>query len=258
MASLVIASPTAGSGKSMIAAALARKLAGAGHQITEAPTGEMQLAKEPDVRVIVVSTPLTKPDELSEFMSGANNAVAMLNRVSPRRVAPVRKSYEDAGLRIIGVVPEDKVLASPSIGQVAEALSAEGVFIEENLEKPIDTVIIASIAADPGQTYFNFTQANAVIIRSDKPDLQLAALNAGCSTMILTGGLPVLSYVLERVDDDEIPLLRTKLDTKETVSAIEGLFGAGAFSGAPEKLRRLDELMADVNLDMLLQPATAS
>ena len=54
-----------------------------------------------------------------------------------------------------------------------------GEYIDEHRDTPLDRPVIASIAADPGQTYFVRTDATAVIVRSDKPDLQLAALNAG-------------------------------------------------------------------------------
>jgi BioD-like phosphotransacetylase family protein len=259
MATLVVASPTPGAGKTMIAAALGRRLAGTGGQITEAPTGQLTVVGEPDARIIVVSRPTVSPDDLTKFIAGSTNARVLLNRVPARRIAPIRESYEAAGLSVIGVVPEDALLASPTIGQLRDALSAEAENIDGNREKPLQRIVIASIAADPGQTYFDFTRADAIIVRSDKPDLQLAALNAlTSSVLILTGDLPVLSYVLERVEENEIPLLRTKLDTRETVAAIEDLFGTGAFSASPEKQRRIDELLADVDLDSLLASSAAS
>jgi len=69
----------------------------------------------------------------------------------------------------------------------------------------------------------------------------------------VTGGLPVLSYVLERVADEEIPLVRTKLDTTQAVGAIEGLFGSQPFSGSADKLRRIEELLAGVDVDALVR-----
>lgn len=258
MATLVVASPTPGAGKTMIAAALARKLAGTGGQIIEAPTGQLTVVGEPDARIVVVSRPTVSPPDLATFIDGSANAYVILNRVPAKRSAPVRESYEAGGMRVLGVVPEDALLASPTIGQVREALAAEDSNINGNKDHPLQRVVIASIAADPGQTYFDFTRADAIIVRSDKPDLQLAALNAiADSCLIVTGGLPVLSYVLERVEEGEIPLLRTKLDTRETVAAIENLFGAGAFSGSPEKLNRIVELLADIDLDALLQRPAA-
>ncbi|HVP05815.1 MAG TPA: DRTGG domain-containing protein [Dehalococcoidia bacterium] len=201
-------------------------------------------------RVVYVATPAEDPASITQAPALAG---VIVNHAAPRKAGAIRAAYEAAGVKLLGVVPEDRLLASPTIGEVAEALSAEGENIAENRERPLDRPVIASIAADPGQTYFVRTDATAVIVRSDKPDLQLAALNAGPTCLIVTGGLPVLSYVRERVADEEIPLLRTKLDTKETVAAIEELFGAKPFSGGAEKLRRIGELLADVNVDALVE-----
>jgi BioD-like phosphotransacetylase family protein len=221
--------------------------------ITELPAGE-QAPGGGDGRIVFVATQADKPSDLARI---AGLAGVIVNRSAPRKAGEIRAAYEQAGTKLLTVVPEDGLLASPTIGQVVEALGAEGANIDAKRNRPLDRPVIASIAADPGQNYFVRTEANAVIVRSDKPDLQLAALNAGATCLIVTGSLPVLSYVLERVADDEIPLLRTKLDTKETVAAIEEIFGAGPFSGGDEKLRRIEELLADVNVDALVERSAA-
>jgi BioD-like phosphotransacetylase family protein len=251
MATVLVASPTPGSGKSAIIAGLSRKLSGT--QFVEAPSGELAAAMvtQPGARTVVVSTPATSPADLAAYIGGAEIAGVIFNRVPAKRVIPIRRAYETAGVKLLGIVAEDRLLAAPSVGQVAEALSAEGENLNGNAEQLLERVVIASIAADPGQAYFDRTNANAIIVRSDKPDLQLAALNTGPTCLIVTGGLPVLSYVLERVADEEIPLLRTKLDTTQAVGAIEGLFGSQPFDGSPEKLRRIEELLAGVDVDAL-------
>jgi BioD-like phosphotransacetylase family protein len=250
MATVLVASPTPGSGKSAIVAGLSRKLSAV--QFVEAPAGELAaaIATQPGARAVVVSTPATSPADLATYIGSADIAGVILNRVPVKRLVPIRRAYEAAGVKLLGIVAEDRLLAAPSIGQVAEALSAEGE-MNGNAEQLLERVVIASIAADPGQAYFDRTNASAIIVRGDKPDLQLAALNTGPTCLIVTGGLPVLSYVLERVADEEIPLLRTKLDTTQVVGAIEGLFGSQPFDGSPEKLRRIEELLAGVGTDAL-------
>jgi BioD-like phosphotransacetylase family protein len=216
--------------------------------ITEMAAGETFAGGEG--KVVVVAGPGEDPAAHSKATALAG---VIVNHASARKADAIRAAYEKAGTPLLGIVTEDELLATPTIGQVAEALGAEGANIEENRDRPLDRPVIASIAADPGQTYFVRTDTTAVIVRSDKPDLQLAALNAGPTCLIVTGGLPVLSYVLERVADEEIPLLRTKLDTKETMIAIEQLFGARPFSGGDTKLARIEELLADVNVDALVE-----
>lgn len=229
-------------------ALFSRPSSGGEVHITEMAAGEAFAGGEG--RVVVVASPAEDP---AAHARTASLAGVIVNHAAPRKADAIRAAYREAGTKLLAVVPEDALLASPTIWQVAEALGADGENIEENRDRPLDRPIIASIAADPGQTYFVRTDATAVIVRSDKPDLQLAALNAGPTCLIVTGGLPVLSYVLERVADEEIPLLRTKLDTKDAVSAIEELFGARPFAGSDAKLRRIEELLADVNVDALVE-----
>ncbi len=284
MAALLLVSSQPVSGKTAVAAGLARRLAAHRHavaltrtgddphaaadtaffdhlrltgdfQVTEAPAGDIAatLAAHPGVRAIIIATPADQPTDIATFVRSAGPVSGViLNRIPARLIDATRAAYQAAGVPPLAIIPEDRVLASPTIAQVRDALSADGVFLDENAERILVQPVIASIAADPGQAYFTRTEAEAVIVRSDKPDLQLAALNAGAGCLIVTGGLPVLSYVNERVADDELPLMRTKLDTKQTVSAIEELFGSAPFSG-DEKVQRMESLLAHLDIDALLE-----
>lgn len=199
---------------------------------------------------IVVATVATPPAVLGSYCKvlGGSFAGVVVNRVPQRRLESTRTSLEAAGVRAIAIVLEDRVLAAPTLAEVASALNAEVSFLNGAQLRPVDRPLISSISADPGEGYFSRHSATAVIVRSDKPDLQLAALNAGANCLIVTGGLPILSYVLERVEADEIPLLRTKFDTVETVKTIEALFAAAPFAAGETKLRRISELLGDLNV----------
>ncbi len=230
----------------------ARDAESAGVLIVEAPAGDptRALAAYKGAWVIAVTTPESPAGDVAEYCRafGASLAGVVLNRVPPRRSASLRSAYEAAGLKLLAIVPEDRTLAAPVLSDVAVALDAETRFVEENSLKPMERALIASIAADPGQGYFSRYAAATAIVRSDKPDLQLAALNAGASCLIVTGGLPVLSYVVERVEADEIPLLRTQMDTLETVGSIEALYGGTPFAGGEAKMQRLGELLRELDI----------
>lgn len=284
MPDLVLLAPGALSGKTTVAAALAQRLKsrgktvslsrlgadanaapdrelfvriggpaeGAAVTLTEAVAGE-QSAGAGAGRAIVVSDASIEAAQLAEFCRplGTNLAGVVLNRIPARRAIRIRAEVEDAGLKVLGSMPEDRLLAAPTMSEVAEALSAEKMFFDSTGDRPLDRMSIASISADPGQGYFARTGAETVIVRSDKPDLQLAALNAGACAMIVTGDLPILGYVLDRAEDDMIPLLRTKLDTVEAVKVIEGLYASRPFAGSGEKLKRAAELAAEIDLALV-------
>jgi hypothetical protein len=281
MPTLLVAAPNPLSGKTTTAVALARLLAKSGMNVSlarlgddasaaadaatfaslapaaggtpivELPAGGLSAAGDivqKGGRVIVVATPESAA-EASALAEEAGSALAgvVLNRA--------RKSVDIGGVTPFVVVPADAALAAPGLSAVGSALEAETENIDGGSVRSLGRLVIASIAADPGQAYFDRTRADSVIVRSDKPDLQLAALNAGAECLIVTGDLPVLSYVRDRVEAEEVPFMRTPLDTKEAVEAIEGLFGAAPFAADAGKLRRLDELFAGADVNALLGAA---
>lgn len=226
--------------------------ASAATTIVEASGGDT--AAEPDATVVVVAPAQMAVADVASFCNGAGTIAGVaVNRVPAGRADRLRESYEKAGLKLLAMIPEDRILAAPTLADVSGALQAEASNVSNGAGRSvIESPVVASIASDPGQGYFTREDPSVVIVRSDKPDLQLAAINAGAPALIITGGLPILSYVLDRAESDEIPLLRTTLDTVKAVEAIEGLFGARPFAGGDKKLRRVQELVTGSDLAALV------
>jgi BioD-like phosphotransacetylase family protein len=231
-----------------------RDAASADEVIMEAPAGNASGAQSgiKGGRLLVVLSADTPPAEAAEFVRGLGPDVAgvVVNKAPVKRMEAIRSELERVGIRPLALIREDRLLASPTLKDVAQALDAETIFLDGAVGRVLDRPVIASIAADPGQGYFARHGATAVIVRSDKPDLQLAALNAGATCLIVTGGLPILSYVLDRAEEDEIPLLKTNLETVPAVGAIESLYGAAPFGGEA-KIKRIAELLSDFDVSAL-------
>jgi BioD-like phosphotransacetylase family protein len=222
--------------------------------LVEAPAGDPRSALEAlSARAVVVvayADPL--PADLPSFCNALGDACAgvAITRVPVRRLEAARAAAGAIGVRLLGVIPEDRTLAAPTLGAVAEALDAGSSSFNSASETVIDRPIISSISADPAQGYFARYGPNAVIVRGDKPDQQLGALNAGAPCLIVTGGLPVLSYVEERAAEEGIPLLRTRYDTVAVVERLEALYGATPFSGRA-KVERIAELAGELDVSSL-------
>lgn len=287
MPALILLSPEPLAGKTAVAAGLASRLASAGKAVTlirlgddehheadsalfvslsgpsrdpakadvtliEAPAGDASpyLEAHPPARGVVVSTPAVPAAQLADYCRPLADRLAgvVINKVPSKRLSVVRADADAAGLKVIAALPEDRLLAAPVLRDVVHALSAQAEHLDGAGLHPLDRPVIATISADPGQGYFASYDASAVIVRSDKPDLQLAALNAGATCLIVTGALPLLSYVLERAEQDQVPLLRTGLDTMSAVQGIEATFGSLPFPGGDAKMNRITTLLADVDL----------
>jgi BioD-like phosphotransacetylase family protein len=228
-----------------------------GLRIIEAPAGDPQpsLSSHSDARALVIADRSGPLPGVIDYCRSIGDRLAglILNKTPQKRQERLRADLQTAGVPLIGVLPEDRLLAAPVLSDVAAALSATPEhFTNGTGLSPLDRPVIATISADPGQAHFAHYDASAVIVRSDKPDLQLAALNAGATCLIVTGGLPILSYVLERAEEDEIPLLRTGLDTLATVRVIEGLFAGKPFAGGEAKVNRIATLLSSVDAASLV------
>lgn len=212
--------------------------------VLEAPAGDPSaaLASASDARVLAVAPASLAPDAIASFCRAAGNRLAglVVNRVARRRMEETRLALEAIGLSPMVFLAEERVLAAPVLRDVAAALAAEGSIGNGHSLIPLERPRIAPIAVDPGQAYFTYTGASTVIVRSDKPDLQLGALNAGVTCLIITGDAPLLPYVRDRAIEEGVTLLRTPLGTVEAAKTIEGLFGTLPFAGGGAQLAALE------------------
>ena len=221
--------------------------------LIEAPAGDPRgLAESLSARALVVAAyahPL--PADLPSFCGALADSCAgiVITRVPRRRLEATRAAAQDLGARLVALIPEDRALAAPSLSAIAEALDAEATFPDSTREDVIDRPIISSISTDPAQGYFARHAPNAVIVRGDKPDQQLGALNAGVPCLIVTGGLPVVSYVKDRAEE-EIPILGTPHDTVAAVQRLEALYAATPFSGRA-KVERAAQLAGELDISSL-------
>jgi BioD-like phosphotransacetylase family protein len=196
---------------------------------------------------LAVDTVSTIQKELGDAFVGL-----VLTAVPQARTTAAAGTLAQKGMPSVAFFPEDRLLSSPSIGEIAQALEAETLFGDGRSEEVIERVTIASISADPGQNYFARFGRQAVVVRYDKPDLQLAALNADSRCLILSGGQMPLSYVSERAEAEGVPLLITGKDTVAAVQTLEGLYFKSRFGN--QKAERIGQLTAGcLDYDRLLQ-----
>ena len=216
--------------------------------LIEAPPGDASsLAAALDARVVLVTA---RADGLAAGevapVAGAlgDRLLGVVALRQPERIVDaVRASLEGRGLRVLGVVPEDPLLAGPTVRELAEALHASRLAGDGDDDEAVEHVMLGPISADPGQPYFLQHGSKAVINRSDKMDLHLAALATEPDCLILTSGRPPSPYLLDRVagSGGETAVLLAPETTVQAMQNIDELFARTRFSGT-HKIERATEL----------------
>lgn len=206
------------------------------------------VASGPDTRVLAVirGDPRHQGDALSAAVESLGDRFAGVVAVGvPERD---RRGAHDAVERFrlpaLAVIPEDRTLNAPTIGDVVEALDAEVILGDPPPDQIIEHMMIGPLTADPSDPYFKRRRNKAVITRSDKTDLQLAALHTQTDVLILTGGFPPSPYTIDRAAGEEVPILLTRADTRQSVALLADVFGSSRFN-SERKLERLGELLAE-------------
>jgi BioD-like phosphotransacetylase family protein len=153
---------------------------------------------------------------------------------------------------VLAVLPEDRVLAAPSVADIAAAVQARWL-AGEGTHAAIDRVMIGTVASDAASPYFNARERKCVVTRFDKTDIQLAALQTDTECLVITGGGEPSPYLVDRVRStrEDIAVLVAPGSTVETMRAIEALYGLSRFDGAA-KLSRAVEMLDGAGFPDLL------
>jgi len=258
VATLVITSPLAGDGKSTLAAGLADAFARRGYGVDALTIIEHHdpatAAAKGDAVLLVAhggnADDVTLERAARECSAAAIVFTSVLNgqaMAARDRVAAISARL-DVTLLLVGAVPQDRLLAAPSLAQMAAALDGSLEAVDDAAADAVEWIEIGPITAHPGSVHFATDGSKAIVARGDRPDVALTALEVDAQCLILAGGGEPLRYVLERAEVDEVPLIATALTTAEAVERLGSLYGHGSFSG-PRKRERA-ALLVENHLDM--------
>ena len=179
--------------------------------------------------------------DLGEYLLGI-----VINKVPRNRLADVRSElspqFGAAGVNILGVLPEDRILFTLSVGELAEHLHGEILNHTEKSTELVENFMLGAMIVDPGPVYFGRKLNKAVVVRSERPDMQMAALETSLKCLILSGDTAPIPTVRQRAKDENVPIILVNSDTKATVMAIEDTLGKTRLN-QEKKLPKLSEVM---------------
>ena len=163
------------------------------------------------------------------------------------------ESMASQGLKSLGTLPEDRRLLGVSVNQLSEHLGGEYLLDGGDRDSLVEYLVVGGLSMDPGEVYFGLHENRAVVVRGDRPDIQMAALLAPGNTacMVLTNGIKPTEYVLNEVELEELPLVMVSEGTLATMDNLNTLMKTCRFDH-PAKLERFSALMRErIDIDVI-------
>ncbi|HSU49684.1 MAG TPA: phosphate acetyltransferase, partial [Segetibacter sp.] len=199
----------------------------------------LSVAKNLAAPVIVVSS--GKDKSTGEIVSAVLNVLrnfharevqvlsVLVNRVRSEQLEDVRQLLSttvNSGI-ILGVIPEDKALSSPSMKEILENLDGDLLIGEQQLNNPVDNFVIGAMNVP---NFLSFLKENVLIITpGDRGDMIIAALQANLSAsypkvagIVLTAGYQLEEPIIRLLKGLEtvIPIIYVQTGTFETSQKI--------------------------------------
>ena len=207
------------------------------------------LATALDARVVVVDD--ESAESPAESLTAARDLYGdrlvgvILNKVPRSQAERVRSlappTFAQAGVPVLGVLPEDRALFTLTVGELAEQIHGSFLNNPEKAGDLAENFMLGAMCVDSGLVYFERKANKVAVLRSQRADLQLAALQTPTRALVLSGGQLPLPQIQNQAEDKAVPIVLTDDDVPTVVSAIETALAGSRFTA--EKLPAMAGLM---------------
>ena len=160
----------------------------------------------------------------------------------------VRKGLKRKGLELLGVLPYQRILCSPSLFAIQADLRAESLNDSRQTFNLVDDVIIGAMTIQNAMRYFH--KGVLVITPGDREDIILAAAAGSSATeheypsgIILTGDLRPSEGLMKIIRGLPFPVLLAKMDSYEVASHVHDMI-VKTHADETEKITLIRDLIA--------------
>tara|TARA_Y100000994_G_scaffold240793_1_gene235908 strand:- start:1522 stop:2451 length:930 start_codon:yes stop_codon:yes gene_type:complete len=153
-------------------------------------------------------------------------------------------AFLKANISVLGTIPENRTLLSLSVQQISDILGAKFFNGNDYSNQLVEHYMVGGFGMDPGEMIFNTLDDKAVIVRGDRPDVQMSALSTEMSCFIMTGGLEPIEYVKYEANEEQVPVLVVDSNTLDTMDRINEIQNFSKFDH-PKKLNVGCQLVTD-------------
>jgi len=170
----------------------------------------------------------------------------VINFVPESKMDAVRQdladSFQNAGIKVLGILPEVRSLLGVTVEELAEILGGEILCSPEGAGEIVENIMLGAMTPDSGMDYFSRKAKKAAVIRGERADMQLAALQTSTKCLILTNNVKPLSTVISQAEEKHVPIVAVKQDICATIAGIEEALAKASFRNL-EKLQKFEDLL---------------
>jgi BioD-like phosphotransacetylase family protein len=168
-----------------------------------------------------------------------------------------RRGFKRKGLELLGVLPYQPILCSPSVALIREELHAELLSDSPGLDGLVEDVVVGAMG--PQNAMSHFKRGVLLITPGDREDIILAACTSldaqsdqRLAGMVLTGNLRPNSSMLKVIRAMPIPVLLTVEDSYQVASKVHDLTVKTRPADAGKISLIRDLIAKNVNVDKIL------
>ena len=210
-----------------------------------------EIVSSVNAKVIVIADFLSRRTKsIIEFAEGFEGHLlgVIVNNLTlygnTRFVEVWEPAFHNTNANLLGVIPENRTLLSVTVEKIANILGAQFYSGDEYKNNLVENFMVGGFGMDPGQYVFNTRNKKAVIVRGDRPDVQMSALETQMSCFIMTCGLEPIEYVQYESSEEKVPVLIVKENTLDTMDTIDKISSFSEFDH-PEKLQKARSLITE-------------
>ena len=157
-------------------------------------------------------------------------------------------SLKEMGMKVAGVIPEDRTLFAFTVQDLLRELGGELVTSGTYDSQPLENIMVGALTLDSGLSYFNRKPNKLVVTRGNRADIHLAALETSTRCLVCTGGMKPMPRVISQAEQKGIPVVVVNEDTNATIAKLESIIPKVRFQQG-EKLEKLSDLV-EKHLDL--------
>ena len=200
-------------------------------------------------------------------LKGVEILGVIVNKVIPEKYDKIKKILKmglaQKNIRLLGVIPFDPLLKSPTIEQVQTRLNLELLCGKKGTARRVRNTIVA--AMEPHHMIQYLGDGTLVLTSGDRVDNILAAVSSHLISndgkgfriagVILTGGLMPTSKIIDLLKKSRMPVLITNDDTYTVAAKIENLI-CKIQTTDKDKIKEANRLVKrHIDVKMILQYA---